>query len=80
MQLTFVFQIAKSSLENSMLKYSVKEYYFRAALCYLCIDILDAERAIERYVELYPALNDSRECRLLRVTWKLVTERARSSS
>lgn len=50
-----------------MLKYSVKEYYFRAALCHLCIDVLDAERAIDRYVELYPAFNDSRECKLLKV-------------
>ena len=60
-----------------MLKYSVKEYYFRAALCYLSVDILDAERAIERYIELYPAFNDSRECQLLKVSRADVEEKNR---
>lgn len=50
-----------------MLKYSVKEYFFRATLCHLCIDILDASRALERYIEMYPAFQDSREYKLLKV-------------
>ena len=50
-----------------MLENSVEEYYFQAILCYLCIVILDAEKDIKRYVEFYPALNDSREYRSLRV-------------
>lgn len=50
-----------------MLKYSVKEYFFRATLCHLCLDILAASRALERYIELYPAFQDSREYKLLKV-------------
>ncbi|KPJ11784.1 Soluble NSF attachment protein [Papilio machaon] len=37
-------QIAKSSLDNSLLKYSAKEYMFRAALCHLCVDLLNAQQ------------------------------------
>lgn len=66
--------IAKTSLESSMLKYSVKEYYFRAALCHLCVDMLRASRAIERYIEMYPAFQDSRECKLLKVLIEHIEE------
>ncbi|KAK7870841.1 hypothetical protein R5R35_014425 [Gryllus longicercus] len=60
-------QVASSSLESSLLKYSAKEYFFRAALCHLCVDVLNAQHALERYQELYPAFQDSREFKLLKV-------------
>ncbi|XP_053615588.1 alpha-soluble NSF attachment protein [Plodia interpunctella] len=59
-------QIAKSSLDNSLLKYSAKEYMFRAALCHLCVDVLNAQHAIEKYCSLYPAFADTRECKLIK--------------
>ncbi|PNF40615.1 Alpha-soluble NSF attachment protein [Cryptotermes secundus] len=60
-------QVAFSSLESSLLKYSCKGYFFRAALCHLCVDVLNAQHALEHYQELYPAFQDSREYKLLRV-------------
>lgn len=33
----------------------------------MCVDMLDASRAVLRYIELYPAFQDSREFRLLKV-------------
>ncbi|XP_046387446.1 alpha-soluble NSF attachment protein [Ischnura elegans] len=60
-------QVASSSLENSLLKYSAREYFFRAALCHLCIDLVNAQQAVQRYQDLYPAFQDSRECKLLKV-------------
>ncbi|GLV40747.1 alpha Soluble NSF attachment protein [Carabus blaptoides fortunei] len=60
-------QVAASSLESSLLKYSAKEYFFRAALCQLCIDVLNAQHALERYQEMYPAFQDSREYKLIKV-------------
>lgn len=60
-------QVASSSLESSLLKYSCKEYFFRAALCHLCVDVLNAQHALERYQELCPAFQDSREYKLLKV-------------
>lgn len=59
-------QIAKSSLDNSLLKYSAKEYMFRAALCHLCVDILNAQHALEKYCGLYPAFADTREYKLVK--------------
>lgn len=60
-------QVASASLESSLLKYSAKEYFFRAALCHLCVDVLNAQHAIERYQEQYPAFQDSREYKLIKV-------------
>ncbi|GBP76353.1 Alpha-soluble NSF attachment protein [Eumeta japonica] len=59
-------QIAKSSLDNSLLKYSAKEYMFRAALCHLCVDILNAQHALDKYTSLYPAFADTREYKLVK--------------
>ena len=56
-------QVAASSLETSLLKYSAKEYFFRAALCHLCVDCLNAQHAVQRYEEQYPAFSDSREAK-----------------
>lgn len=51
-----------------MLKYSAREYLFRAALCHMCIDMLDAQRAIEKYSQMLPSFEDSREYTLLKVS------------
>lgn len=59
-------KVASSSLESSLLKYSAKEYMFRAALCHLCCDKEDAEIALNKYEEMYPAFQDSRECKLIK--------------
>jgi len=58
--------IATNSLESSLLKYSAKEYFFRASLCHLCTDILNAQQAVERYSEMYPAWQDTRECKFVK--------------
>ena len=60
-------QVAASALESSLLKYSAKEYFFRAALCHLCVDSLNAQHAVQRYEEQYPAFADSREAKLVKV-------------
>lgn len=67
-----ILQVASSSLESSLLKYSAKEYFFRAALCHLCVDVLNAQHAIERYEQQYPAFQDSREYKLIKVINYLV--------
>jgi len=60
-------QVAASALESSLLKYSAKEYFFRSALCHLCVDSLNAQHAVQRYEEQYPAFSDSREAKLVKV-------------
>ncbi|XP_013186310.1 alpha-soluble NSF attachment protein [Amyelois transitella] len=59
-------QISKSAVENSLLKYSAKDYMFRAAICHLCVDLLNAQHALEKYCSIYPAFADTRECKLIR--------------
>uniref|UniRef100_A0A2P2I5H3 Alpha-soluble NSF attachment protein-like n=1 Tax=Hirondellea gigas TaxID=1518452 RepID=A0A2P2I5H3_9CRUS len=59
-------QVGASALESSLLKYSAKEYFFRASLCHLCYDTTDAKIALARYEEMYPAFQDSRECKFIK--------------
>ncbi|ENN74326.1 alpha-soluble NSF attachment protein isoform X2 [Dendroctonus ponderosae] len=66
--------VATSSLENSLLKYSAKEYMFRAALCHLCVDVLNAQHALERYLQQYPAFQDCREYKLVKTLIEHIEE------
>ncbi|KAF2367099.1 Tetratricopeptide-like helical domain [Trinorchestia longiramus] len=59
-------QVGDNALASSLLKYSAKEYFFRACVCHLCYDVTDAESALKRYEEKYPAFQDSRECKLIK--------------
>jgi len=59
-------QVAAASLENNLLKYAAKEHFFRASLCHLCIDCLNAQHAVQKYEEQYPAFGDSREAKLIK--------------
>ncbi|KAK6181118.1 hypothetical protein SNE40_009048 [Patella caerulea] len=59
-------QVAISAMENSLLKYSAKDYFFRASVCHMCVDLVNAELAIPKYEEMFPAFADSRECKLVK--------------
>ena len=59
--------VAAASLENQLLKYAAKDQFFRASLCHLCIDALNAQHAVQRYEQQYPAFGDSREAKLIKV-------------
>ena len=63
-----ILQVSSHALESSLLKYSAKEYYFRASLCHLCVDVLNADHAIKKYGDLFPAFADSRECKFVKVS------------
>ncbi len=51
---------------NSLSKYCVTEYFFRAALCHLCVDVVNAQHALNLYKNRYPALRYSREYELVK--------------
>jgi len=67
-------KVAAAALESSLLKYSAKEHFFRATLCHLCVDALNAEHALQKYEELYPAFGDCREAKLVKTLIKTVEE------
>lgn len=60
--------VAASCLDSSLLKYSAKEYFFRASLCHLSVDLLNAQHALDKYAQQYPAFQDSREFKLVKVS------------
>jgi alpha-soluble NSF attachment protein len=65
-------QVAVASLDNNLLKYSVKEYLFKATICHFVMsakadseDMSDTEDIIEKYKDMHPAYEGSLECRFL---------------
>uniref|UniRef100_A0A3P9I335 N-ethylmaleimide-sensitive factor attachment protein, beta b n=1 Tax=Oryzias latipes TaxID=8090 RepID=A0A3P9I335_ORYLA len=60
-------QVGATTMDNPLLKYSAKEYFFKASLCHFIVDELNAKIAVEKYEEMFPAFSDSRECKLLKV-------------
>jgi alpha-soluble NSF attachment protein len=34
----------------------------------MCIDVLEAQRALDKYCDMHAAFQDSRECKLLKVS------------
>ncbi|XP_034383367.1 N-ethylmaleimide-sensitive factor attachment protein, beta b isoform X2 [Cyclopterus lumpus] len=59
-------QVGSNTMDNPLLKYSAKEYFFKASLCHFIVDELNAKIAVEKYEEMFPAFSDSRECKLLK--------------
>jgi len=61
-------------LESSLLKYTAKEFFFRAALCHLCVDMLNARQALDRYADMCPSFMDTREFKLVKQLTTYVEE------
>ncbi|XP_003740040.1 alpha-soluble NSF attachment protein-like [Galendromus occidentalis] len=59
-------EVGRAAVDNALLKSSAKDYFFKAAICHLCIDSLNATQAITKYCEMYPAFQDSREYKLVK--------------
>lgn len=59
-------QVAQQSLNSSLLKYSAKDYFFKALLCHLCVDLVNTTLAMDEYKQMYPAFEDSREFKLIK--------------
>jgi alpha-soluble NSF attachment protein len=59
-------KVADSSLDNHLMKYSVKDYYMKAGICILATkDLVSARRNLARYKEKDPSFASQRECQLL---------------
>jgi alpha-soluble NSF attachment protein len=60
-------QVAQASIENTLLKYSVKEYLLKSGLCHLATtDVIGARRALEKYQEMDVTFSSTRECKFLK--------------
>lgn len=68
--------VAKNSMNNNLLKYSVKGYLLNAGLCQICgKDIVAVHNAIEHYQELDPTFSGTRECKFLQDLAASIDER-----
>lgn len=59
-------KIGEESLNNQLSKWSVKDYFLKAGLCWLAIpDDVGARSALERYLDWDPGFRNTRECKFL---------------
>ncbi|KAJ5759515.1 Tetratricopeptide-like helical [Penicillium odoratum] len=59
-------RIARQSMNNHLMKWSVKDYFLKAGICHLCTnDLVETNRAFESYREINPAFVSEREHQLL---------------
>lgn len=58
--------VAKQSINNNLMRWSVKEYLLKAGICHLAsTDMVATRRALEAYLELDPSFAQQREYKLL---------------
>lgn len=65
--LLIIAQLGTSAMDNTLLKYSAKDHFFKAVLCHMCFDKLNGQLALKKYKDLQPAFADSRESKFLEV-------------
>ncbi|KAJ5627062.1 vesicular-fusion protein sec17 [Penicillium herquei] len=59
-------RIANQSMNNHLMKWSVKDYFLKAGICHLATnDLVETNRAFESYREINPAFVSEREHQLL---------------
>ncbi|PVU89722.1 hypothetical protein BB561_005185 [Smittium simulii] len=64
--ITIFESVASASVDNQLAKWSVKDYFFRAGLCYLAAnDAIGAQKALDNYKILDSTFTSTRECKLL---------------
>ncbi|KUI55251.1 hypothetical protein VP1G_02649 [Cytospora mali] len=59
-------KVAHQSINNNLMRYSVKEYFLKAGICYLAAgDMIATQRALEKYRDMDPGFATQREHQLL---------------
>lgn len=59
-------KVAHSSVDNNLMKWSVKDYFLKAGMCHLASqDMVATQRALASYRELDPTFASTREHQLL---------------
>lgn len=66
--------IGNRCADSNLLKYSAKDHFFKAVLCHLNIDVINAQQALERYPQILPSFQDSREFKLCHQLVKAMDE------
>ena len=61
-------QLGMFAMDNSLLKYSAKDHFFKACVCNMCVDLVNAQLSLQKYEDMFPAFSESRECKLVKVS------------
>jgi alpha-soluble NSF attachment protein len=73
-------KIAQESIDNDLLKWSVKDYLFKAGICKLCTgDLVAVKKALEGYVVLSAEFGTTREFDLLQKLVQAVEDQDQSA-
>ena len=59
------------AMDNSLLKYSAKDHFFKACVCHMCVDRVNAPLSLQKYEDMFPAFADARESKLIKVKMNL---------
>ena len=58
--------MAAASVNNNLMRYSVKDYFLKAGICHLATgDAVASHRALDKYTEMDPTFQGQREFTLL---------------
>ncbi|KAJ9131604.1 Alpha-soluble NSF attachment protein, partial [Coniochaeta hoffmannii] len=59
-------KVAQASINNNLMRYSVKEYFLKAGICHMATkDMVSTHRALDKYREMDPTFTTQREHQLL---------------
>ena len=59
-------KVAAASINNNLMRYSVKDYFLKAGICHLATgDLVATNRALEKYRDMDPTFPSTREYQLL---------------
>lgn len=59
-------KVAQASINNNLMRYSVKEYFLKAGICHMATkDMVSTHRALDKYREMDPSFTTQREHQLL---------------
>lgn len=58
-------EVGRNSLENTLLRYSAKDHFFKAAVCKFCMGVDNVKAAIEEYKQVHPGFDGTRELKLI---------------
>ncbi|KAJ3278840.1 hypothetical protein HK104_001987 [Borealophlyctis nickersoniae] len=66
-------QVATSSMDNQLTRFSLREYFLKAGLCHLCSgDHVRTRQALERYQHMDVTFSETRECKFLKALLEAV--------
>jgi len=61
-------ELGKASIDNALTRWSVKDYFFKAGICYLCNEDLEGcRKALDQFDNLDSTFSSSREAKFLKV-------------